>query len=455
MIVKRLIEEKLVAWKDSRHRKALIVRGARQVGKTYSIENFGRDHFDDVLVVDLEKHKSWHRIFSGDIGASQVLSELELETDHRIQPGRTLLFLDEVQACPRAIVALRYLYEECPELHVVAAGSLLEFALGEISVPVGRVEFLTMHPMTFVEYLWAAGRERAAELVLAPPRPLSEVAHQVLLEELRRYCLIGGMPASVLAYTRTQSLHEAMKVHGTLCEGFRQDFSKYAPRADPACLDEVFTGLARCMGQQLKYTRLAENYAGESIKRAFSLLRKARLVARVAAANPSGLPLGASASGRRLKAILLDVGLWQHLCGMKADIAHTKTDLLDVYRGALAEQFVGQEMLVSQESELYYWSRQAPSSTAEVDYLAVVDGEIVPVEVKSGPAGRLRSLHLLLETYPNCPRGLVFSSAPYAEDPEHKLTFLPLYFAYSATKSREPSELPFGEPSSADRNEED
>jgi predicted AAA+ superfamily ATPase len=133
---------------------------------------------------------------------------------------------------------------------------------------------------------------------------------------------------------------------------------------------------------------------------------------------------------------LLDIGLWQRLSGIRTDIEYLKTDLLDVYRGAMAEQFVGQELLVSQDSELYYWSREAPSSTAEVDYLAVVNGEILPVEVKSGPAGRLKSMHLLLNTYPNCPRGLVFSSAPYAELPEHKLTFLPLYFAGSATTSR-------------------
>jgi predicted AAA+ superfamily ATPase len=453
--MKRLIEDKLLAWKDSPRRKALIVRGARQVGKTFSIEKFGRDHFEDVLVVDLEKHRNWHRIFSGDIGAREVLAELELETNHRIQPGKTLLFLDEVQACPRAIVALRYLYEECPELHVIAAGSLLEFALGAISFPVGRVQSLTMHAMTFVEYLWAVGRDLAAELVMGSPKRLSEAAHQLLLEELRRYFLIGGMPTSVLAYTNTHSFHEALEVHATLCDGFRQDFSKYAPRVDPACLDEVLTGVARYAGQQVRYTRLAPDRGGESIKNAFDLLCKARLVARVAAANPAGPPLGASASVRTFKAILVDIGLWQHLCGMKVDIAHSKADLLDVYRGAMAEQFVGQEMLITQDSQLYYWSRQAPSSTAEVDYLAIVDGEIVPIEVKSGPAGRLRSLHMLLQNYPNCPRGLVFSSAPYAEDRKRRLTFLPLYFAYSATSSRQPTELPFGEPSSADRNEED
>jgi len=453
--MKRLIEDELLAWKDSRFRKALIVRGARQVGKTFSIEKFGRDHFEDVLVVDLEKHRNWHHIFAGDIGAREVLAELELETNHRIRPGKTLLFLDEIQACPRAIVALRYLYEECPELHVIAAGSLLEFALGAISFPVGRVQSLTMHAMTFVEYLWAVGRDLAAELVMGPPKRLSEVAHQLLLEELRRYLLIGGMPTSVLAYTSSHSFHEALEAHATLCDGFRQDFSKYAPRVDPACLDEILTGVARYAGQQIKYARLAPDRDGESIKNAFNLLCKARLVARVSAANPAGPPLGASASARTFKAILVDVGLWQHLCGMKVDIAQSKADLLDVYRGAMAEQFVGQEMLVTQDSQLYYWSRQAPSSTAEVDYLAIVDGEIVPIEVKSGPAGRLRSLHMLLQTYPDCPRGLVFSSAPYAEDPQHRLTFLPLYFAYSATKSREPTELPFGEPPSADKNEED
>lgn len=430
-----------MAWKDSCRRKPLLVRGARQVGKTYSIEKLGRDHFPKLVTVDLEKNRAWHRIFAGNLDANHILHELEIVTDTTIVPGSTLLLLDEIQACPRALMALRYLYEERPDLHVVAAGSLLELAFREVSFPVGRVQFLEMHPMTFAEFLWATGADPSAELVLGPPKATSEPVHQHVMEQLRKYCFVGGMPGSVAAYVATHSLRQCFEVHKEIIGGYRDGFSKYAPQVDPLCIEAVMRDAAEGVGNELKYARLANGYDRRLIRRAFDILCHARLIRRVRSANPGGLPLGVTGPARRFKTLFLDVGLWQHLCGMRADVEYLKSDLLDVYRGAMAEQFVGQELLVSQDSELYYWSREAPSSTAEVDYLAVVDGEILPVEVKSGPAGRLRSLHLCLQTYPSCPRGLVLSSAPYAELPEHKMTFLPLYFAASATTSR-PQRVP-------------
>lgn len=433
--MKRLIEQQLSRWKESKRRKPLIVRGARQVGKTYSIGKLGQDHFDETVRFDLERNRDWHRVFEGSLAAKTLVSELEVLVNKRITPERTLLFIDEIQSCPRAIMALRYFYEEMPELHVVAAGSLLEFALTDISFPVGRVQFLEMYPLIFAEYLWAVGKDNAAEVVLGEPKQVSASTHDLLLDELRRYFFVGGMPEAVAAYVQTESMQEAFAVHGELCETYRQDFSKYAPRADPHCLDAVFSSVAQNVGRQVKYSRLAAGHAHTTAKRAFDLLCKARVIKRVPSVTPSGLPLGAKESANRFKAVMVDVGLWQHLCGMKVESEYAKTDLLDVYRGAMAEQFVGQELMVSQGADIYYWSREAKGSSAEVDYLVVVDGSIYGVEVKSGPAGRLRSLHVLLNSYSNCAGGRVFSSAPYTELPEQKLIFAPLYFAYAATKS--------------------
>jgi predicted AAA+ superfamily ATPase len=434
--MRRLITSELVAWKDSVRRKPLIVRGARQVGKTHSIESFGEEYFAELASIDLERSRGWHRIFAADLDAQRILSELRVVLDKSIEPGKTLLFLDEIQSCPRAIMALRYLYEEVPELHVIAAGSLLDFALSEISFPVGRVQFLDMSPMVFAEYLWAMGRDQAAEVVMASPGRVPDTVHASLLADLRDYFFVGGMPESVLAYRRNRSIRDGRAVHYELCESYRQDFAKYAPRADPYCLDAVLAGTARQVGKQVKYASLAEGYSGPTIKRAFDLLTKARVARKVLATNPAGLPLGAAVSPRRFKALMVDIGLMQHLRGMPIDRDFGKPDLLKIHEGDMAEQFVGQELLVSQGSDLYYWSRQAKSSTAEVDYLVVLGGSIVPVEVKSGPSGRLRSLHLLLESYPNCERAYVFSSAPYAELPQQRLTFLPLYYAYRATLDR-------------------
>lgn len=332
-------------------------------------------------------------------------------------------------------MALRYFQEELPALHVAAAGSLMDFAMSDNSFPVGRVQFLEMYPMTFAEYLMAAGNERAAEVVLSAPGKVEDAVHNFLIEELRKYLFVGGMPESVEASLQSRSLQEAFAVQRDLVESYRQDFSKYAPRADAHCLDAVFKGVAQSIGRPVQYTRLAGGYAHTTVRRAFDLLCTARVIQRIHAANPSGLPLGAAVSTRRFKALMVDVGLWQNLCGLRADAEYVRADLLDIHRGAMAEQFVGQEIRAAQGPDLYYWSREARSSSAEVDYLAAINGTIHPVEVKSGSSGRLRSLHMFLQAYPNCGTGLVFSTAPYAELPEQKLKFLPLYYSYAAMKN--------------------
>lgn len=431
--MKRVINEKLCHWKNSKRRKPLILRGARQVGKTWSVRAFGNEHFEgSVHGVDLEQHADWHRIFEGDLVVKRILSELEIVLNTRIVPGRDLLFLDEIQSCQRAIMALRYFYEECPQLHVIAAGSLLEFAVKKLSFPVGRVQFLNMFPMSFAEYLMATNKDVAADIVLSAPISQPDSVHSMILEELRRYMFIGGMPESVQSYANTGSLRDAFEVQAEIANAYKEDFSKYAPYSDKRCLNAVFSSVARNVGRQIKYTHLAEGYTNPTVKKAFDLLCLAQVVHKVPAASPSGLPLGSTASARKFKALMIDIGLMQHLCGMPADVEYARPDLLAIYRGAAAEQFVGQEMMAAGQSELYYWARQARSSTAEVDFLMVIKNRICPVEVKNGASGRLRSMHLLLSTFHDCPGGYVFSSAPYAELPEQKLTYLPLYYAYAA-----------------------
>lgn len=429
--MKRFIVDRLRDWKSQDRRKPLILRGARQVGKTWAVREFGRQHFDGrVHLIDLEKRPDWHRIFEGNLATEQMLSELEILIDARITPGSDLLFLDEIQSCPRAIMALRYFYEECPELHVIAAGSLLEFAMRDLSFPVGRVQFMNLGPMSFAEYLLAVGKDRAAEVVLSEPTEQPKSVHEMLLDELRRFLFVGGMPECVRTYAESGRMRNAFEVQVELASAYREDFSKYASYADKRCLNAVFSSVSRSVGRQIKYERLAEGWSNPAIRRAFDLLCLAQVVRKVAAASPAGLPLGASASARKFKALMVDVGLMQHLCGMPVDVEYAKTDLLDIYEGALAEQFVGQEFVAAGQDELYYWARQARNSTAEVDYIVAVGGRIHPVEVKSRASGRLRSLHMLLDEYPSCPRGYVLSCAPYSELPEQRLVFTPLYYAY-------------------------
>ena len=390
--------------------------------------NFLAKKFENLAKIDLEERKDMHVHFSGNLDPKGILEVLEITTG-KIVPGKTLLFLDEIQACPRAIMALRYFYEKMPELHVVAAGSLLEFAFDEISFPVGRVQYLNLRPMTFYEYLLALGKQPMAELVLKPQDAVSDASQEMVLGELKKYFLVGGMPECVKVYRDSGSLLDAFAVQSEILDSFRDDFSKYKPHTDTTCLDAVFGNGARAVGDQIKYTRLNDGHTGPTNRKAFELLCKARIFHKVSACNPSGLPLAASANAKKIKACFLDIGLMQRLCEVDIEVALIQENLLAIYGGRLAEQFVAQEMLAWQEGGLFYWARDAKSSSAEVDYLTVRKGSIYPVEVKSGVGGRLKSLHLMLKAYPNCPQGLVLYSGPFRELAEQKLTFLPLYCA--------------------------
>ena len=421
----RLIEKQMYHWKDSSRRKPLILRGARQVGKTWLVENRLAGEFEHFVKIDLEQDRQLHMAFGDNLDPRHMLNELEVFVG-RITPGKTLLFIDEIQACPRAITALRYFYEKMPQLHVAAAGSMLEFAFEKISVPVGRVQYIHVNPMTFYEYLLAMDKEVIAQKIITLPDNNSKLLCNTILNELKQYFFIGGMPEVVKTYKNTLSRIEAFDVQSLILDSYRDDFAKYKPHVNTACIDAVFFNAAKSVGQQIKYTRLYDGASGVTNRKAFDLLVKAKILHKISSCDPSGLPLGIS-HGKVFKSCMLDIGLLQNLCAVDIKTQLNENNLLAIYRGKLAEQFVAQEMLAWHSRQLYYWSRNAKNSNAEVDYLTVKQGKIYPVEVKSGPAGRLRSLHLMLKTYSDCECGWVLHSGPYRELPEQKLIFWPLY----------------------------
>jgi len=431
--MKRLIESTLLDWKNSSRRKPLIVRGARQVGKTYTISGFGKSEFKNYVVIDFERNPDFRKIFESDLYPSRIINDLELATANRIIPGESLVFFDEIQECPKALAALRYFYEEIPGLHIIAAGSLLEFSLGEYSFPVGRVQFAEIYPLSFLEFQMALGNEKAVEYLSGSPKELSGSSHQFLLNQLKIYFFVGGMPEAVKTFSETKSINSAIEVQGEICNSLKQDFAKYNPHVDKQCLSEVLSSLARNVGKQTKYASLSEEYSNPTIKKAYQTLVQAKLVQKINSVNPQGFPLSIMTS-KVFKSAMLDIGIMNFLCGIYKTDEYFKHDLLGIYRGAMAEQFVGQEIASNQNNELFYWSRQAKSSTAEVDYVISVNDRIIPVEVKSASSGRLRSMHQYLKEYPDCRGGYVFSANRYAELPDQKLTFLPLYFAFSASK---------------------
>ena len=432
--MKRLINQSLKDWAHAKRRKPLILRGARQVGKTYAVKALAITEFQQQLVtIDFEKTPLLAKIFTQDLNPKRILSELELVTGQAITPGKTLLFFDEIQQCPEALMSLRYFFEEIPSLHLIAAGSLLEFILSDISFPVGRVQFLNIYPLGFIEDLMAIGRENLADLLQEKPNVLSEAVHAVLRQELIHYFMIGGMPEAIQAFVDSGSIRESQTVHRELILSFQNDFAKYAPRANHFCLSEVFSSVAKEVGNQIKYSHLAQDFSGPTIKNAFTLLSMAQVIMPIPICSPPVLPLEASAHMKTFKAAFLDIGLMQTLCGLPMDMQELNKNLLSVYRGGLAEQFVAQELrLVQEQGKLYYWQRLEKNSTAEVDFLAVKQGQVIPIEVKSGAAGRLRSLHLFLEQYPQTPSAYIFLDAPYQEPKDTKLIFMPLYFIYAA-----------------------
>jgi predicted AAA+ superfamily ATPase len=430
--MKRGFIEKLEQWKDSPLRKPLIVRGLRQTGKTWCLKEFAKTAFPGGLrLIDFELSRKWQSVFDTDLDPKRILTELEILLGQPIRPGQTILVFDEIQQCPRALASLRYFYEQMPELHVAAAGSLLDFALENISFPVGRVQFLDLFPMTFAEYLLATGHDAMSDLLMATPCRVAPAIHDALLQELRRYWMTGGMPTCVQTWVDTQSILDVRAEQNNLLSAFQQDFSKYTPRVDRHCLETVWENAAKAVGDQITYTRLAQDYSGPTNKKAFQVLATARLLRPVYAVSAEGLPLSCAAT-TRLKVILGDIGLMQSVCNRTAADEWAQQDLLAIYRGALAEQFVGQELAASLlGGEPHWWKREAKNSMAELDYLVELHNGVQPIEVKSGSGGSLKSLHQLLKDHPGCRDGIVFSCAPFAELPEKRLRFLPLYYAGS------------------------
>ena len=431
--MERFVYNDLIDWAKSQRRKPLLLRGARQVGKTWLVENLAKEYFDYFLKVDFEKNPGLVSLFEGELNPTQICAELEIRTGIDIVPGKTLLFFDEIQKSPQAIMSLRYFYENMPELHVVAAGSLLEFVFAEISFPVGRIQMLEVFPMNFAEFLLALNFKKASEVVNSPIVPVSDQIHDFLIEKLRTYWLTGGMPECVKVFAETQSLKQTFQVQDEIIDSYRLDFNKYKPQTDVNCLNMVFATVAASVGQQTKYTFLANDYTIPTIRKAYESLLLAKVARKVKSVGNVGMPLEVYASDKKFKNIFLDIGLMNRIMGLDYNEALNHSNLLSIYRGQLAEQFVGQEFAASAFGQLYYWSRDAKNSNAEVDYLLQKNGEIFPVEVKDGPSGRLRSLHLYCENY-NPNRCFVLHSGKHAILADEKIVFIPLYFAGALTK---------------------
>jgi len=428
--MKRDIQKDLEEWKESSGRKPLIIRGARQVGKTWVIRELGRCHFKSFVEINFEQNPEIKFVFDT-LVPSEIVKLLSLNLETQIKPGETLLFLDEIQECPRAIMALRYFFEQLPELHVIGAGSLLEFALDseEIEMPVGRIDFLYMHPLSFGEFLSASGMLELRELLRNVK--LDESINPVLEKKserlLQNYCFAGGMPRASLAMIEDEDLDLVKKEQLSIIQTYRQDFGKYLKKSPPELMERIFRTAPGMVGRKYKYVNVDPNFRAETIRKTLSLLEKAGVVKRVYSTSGQGLPLSYYKKDNMFKILFIDIGLMQQVLGVSKEIYREK-NLLDVYRGAVAEQYVGQQLSTFhfwfEERELYYWQRQKPNSQAEVDYLWQTGSRVIPVEVKSGKTGTLKSLHLFLKENES-PFGVRFSMLPHGF--EKNLLSIPLW----------------------------
>ena len=403
MYLERNIDSELLSWKEETGRKPLLVRGARQVGKSSSVRKLG-ESFELFLEVNFEEHKSVHSLFEGDLTPQALCDNLSVMFDKEIVPGKTLLFLDEIQSCIPAISSLRFFYEKMPDLHVVAAGSLLEFALAEIpSFGVGRIRSIYLYPLSFDEFLRGTGQIKLLDMKknANSRNPLSAPIHDKLLDFLKKFLIIGGMPEVVGKYVVDNDLRGCQRVIDDLISSFRTDFTKYKDRVPYSRIREVFEAIVRQAGGKLVYKKISQNLNTGQIKEALELLIMAGLVIPVTHSSANGIPLGAEVNPKKRKMLLFDTGVFQRILNLNiSDLLFTDEFNL-INKGGIAEQFLGLEILKNascyNQTELFYWHREALNSNAEVDYLIQKNRDIIPIEVKSGLKGSMNSMYLFLK----------------------------------------------------------
>ena len=402
MYIKRKIDIELKKWKAESKHKPLLIRGARQVGKTDTIREFGKN-FENFIELNFEVSPRLKTLFSDDLSPAGICENISAIYKTKIIPGKTLLFFDEVQECQEAIASLRFFYEKMPQLHIIAAVSLLELALSEIpTFGVGRIRSMFMFPLSFSEFLSGAGEHQLLVKVreAKPDNPINEVLHSRLIGLIQKFICLGGMPEVIAAYIETGNLHQCQQLLDDLIISVQTDFTKYKKKTSVTLLNEVFRSVVSQSGQKFKFSKTGSQSNHKQIKEALHLLITAGLVIPVTHTSANGIPLGAGANFQRQKMIVYDPGIFQRLMGLDLEDYLLSDKFEAVNKGNLAEQFAGLELIKSESCyhnpSLYYWHREAKSSNAEVDYVLQISQNIIPIEVKAGTKGSMQSMFLFL-----------------------------------------------------------
>lgn len=438
---RRHIDDKLREWKDAPRRKPLLIRGARQVGKSTAIRELGKT-FKYFVEINLEKQPMLRDLFPANIDVKKTCEKLSGTLAIPIVAGETLLFIDEIQTSKEAIMSLRYFKEDYPELHVIAAGSLLEFTLEELSsFAVGRIRSLYMYPFSFDEFLMAQGLDLTVEMKKRATREdsLPSATHINLVDQLRSFYLVGGMPAAVTEWIETRSYLEVSRVHHDIIDTYQDDFSKYKKRVSPVILRQVLRSVALQVGNKFVYALAMPNTKSAVIKDALHLLSLAGLIHPTVHSASNGLPLGAEENVSYTKYLFFDLGVMQTMLDIPAVDLLMVNEVDFVNKGGASEMFAGLELLKYHDcfikAELHYWQCMDKKSQAEVDYVIAHGGKVLPIEVKASTQGSMQSLWIFLRSHNlhNAVRtslenfGQLYYYDKVADDAERHVEIIPLY----------------------------
>lgn len=392
---------KLEQWKNSPHRKPLILRGARQVGKTWLMQEFGRKNYSRCAYISMDENERMESVFRDAFRVERILQALEIEVGFKITPGDTLIIFDEIQEIPRAVKALKYFCEQAPEYHIMAAGSLLGIALHEgTSFPVGKVDFCDLYPMSFKEFLLACGQQRFTELMERQDYQMMASFKTELTDYLKLYYYIGGMPEAVQAYIETKDLKKVREVQNKLLMAYENDLSKHAPAETVTKIRMLWNSVPTQLARENKkfiYGLVREGARAREYEVAITWLMDVGLVYKVNRVTKPDFPLRAYQDFSAFKLFVLDVGLLGAMSRLNARIILEGDSLFEEFKGALTEQYVLQQLIVNEENDIFYWS--SPKGTGEIDFLVQMDDKIVPVEVKAEENLQAKSLRSFVQKY--------------------------------------------------------
>ena len=410
MYIKRSIDTLLLEWKQSPSLKPLLLRGARQVGKSWAIRHLG-ETFENFIEVNFEIRPELKELFEKIHDVHEISNTLSLIFGKPIEAGKTLLFLDEIQDCPDAIKSLWAFKEEIPDLHVAAAGSLLEFTLKELpSFGVGRIRSLFVYPFSFDEFLTATGKSSliSAKQESDESSPLLTALYNDLVLQYRTYLMVGGMPASVAAWVKSHDYNQCQTELDDIQLSYYDDFAKYSKRIDPTLLRNTLQSVVLQIGKKFTYSKVEGSYRAEEIKKALGMLCDAGIIKRVSYTAANGLPLGAEIKDKFRKYIYLDSGLLLRILDMDLGSARPLTNLIMsgsaedlVNKGGLSEMILGWEIIKynnpRSQHDLYYWDNTGENTSSEVDYIIARDMKVLPIECKSGTSGKMKSLYYFMQ----------------------------------------------------------